>query len=145
MLKGGMFVCWAYAALLAMMLWMMPVIEQMAAAEKGRASLAAGFPGAVPMPVGAGFLDETRAFIIPLLVLSIVVAYGLAKDRHWSRWMMMALLIIGVVTLPLAPELASGPMYAGSIALAAFGWWYLYRKPNVVGYYAAIRERSGRD
>jgi len=114
LLKGGMVVCWIYAAVLALFLAILP---------------AAG-------AVGADFLNGSRIFIIPLLVLSIVVAYGLAKDRHWSRWVMMLLLVLGIVLIP--PPLANPIDYGFSIAFAIFGWWYLYRKPNVVAYYDAV-------
>ncbi|MDQ6717224.1 MAG: hypothetical protein M3Z17_02620 [Gemmatimonadota bacterium] len=138
LLKGGMIVCWIYAAMLALFLWMVPMLEDMA--RPGR-------PAMIPLPglpsmqeMSAQSLDAIRLFIIPLLLLSIVVAYGLAKDRHWSRWVSMLLLVLGIVLIP--PPLANATDYALSIALAIFGWWYLYRKANVVEYYAAIRNSN---
>lgn len=134
LLKGGMVLCWLYAALLAIYLFMMPALPSNSSRD-----LLVTAPGVGTLNASALTGESARRSVIVLLVVSIAIAYGLAKDRHWSRWMMMGLLVLGVVTLPFTPELASGGMYAASIALAVFGWWYLYRKPNVVGYYEEIR------
>lgn len=138
LLKGGMILCWVYAALLVLTLAMLPMLSRMRETER---SAKLGVPGGAVLQ--AEFVSMTNAsqlFIVPLLALSIVVAYGLAKNRYWSRAMMMTLLILAVVLVP--PEMASPAMYAISAGLAIFGWWYLYRKPSVVGYYRALRRRS---
>lgn len=134
LLKGGMIACWIYAATLALFLWMMPILQAMPGTGRKTSGPVPGLPPI--QDLSAETLEAMRWFIIPVLLLSIVVAYGLAKDRHWSRWMMMVLLVLGIVLLP--PPLANPADYAISAALAVFGWWYLYRKPNVVQYYAAI-------
>ena len=135
LLKGGMVVCWIYAAMLALFLWMTPLLEEMARPGNRAKLPVPGLPSL--QELSAQSLEEIRLFIIPLLILSIIVAYGLAKDRHWSRWVSMLLLVLGVVLIP--PPLANATDYVLSVGLAGFGWWYLYRKSNVVEYYAAIR------
>jgi uncharacterized membrane protein YfcA len=126
LLKGGMILCWIYGIVLGLYVALTPALEQTAAR--------------VLTPEDAEFLSAARIFVIPLLVLSIVVAYGLAKDRHWSRWMMMMLLVLAIVLIP--PQLANPTDYAISVGVAVFGWWYLYRKGNVVAYYIAIRKNN---
>lgn len=141
LLKGGMVVCWIYAAMLALFLWMTPMLEEMARPGNSAKIPIPGIPSM--QELSAQSLDAIRLFIIPLLVMSIIVAYGLAKDRHWSRWVSMLLLVLGIVLIP--PPLANVTDYALSVALAVFGWWYLYRKPNVVEYYAAIDRAGSHD
>src|SRR5206468_104872 len=97
LLKGGMVVAWVYAVVLGIFIL---VIDQLPIAGSTELILSgSGFP-----PQGArmttDLVNSTRAFVVPLLILSIVVAYGLAKDRHWSRWVMMVLLILGIVLIP---------------------------------------------
>ncbi|MBA3644621.1 MAG: hypothetical protein H0W63_00445 [Gemmatimonadaceae bacterium] len=139
LLKGGMILCWIYAVVLLLVLAMLPKLDEM---TRVGSSAAAGLPGGAELQ--AKFASEMKStsqiFIIPLLVLSIIAAYGLAKNRYWSRAVMMVLLILGVVLVP--PEMASPTMYALSAAVAIFGWWYLYRKANVVEYYRAIRPET---
>lgn len=139
LLKGGMILCWIYAIVLLLTLAMLPLMPEMRAVEKNATS---GLPGETVLR--GHFVSVTtttsQLFIIPLLFLSVVVAYGLAKDRYWSRMMMMTLLILAVVLIP--PEMATPAMYAASVAVAVFGWWYLYRKANVVEYYREIRARA---
>ncbi len=141
LLKGGMVVCWMYAAMLVLFLWMMPALEEMARPGNPESVALPGLPSM--QQLSAQSLDAIRLFIIPLLVISIIVAYGLAKNRHWSRWVSMLLLVLGIVLIP--PPLANTTDYALSIALAGFGWWYLYRKRNVVEYYAATETTTERD
>lgn len=141
LLKGGMVVCWLYAAMLGLFLWMMPVLEEMARPGNPASVALPGLPSM--QELSAQSLDAIRLFIIPLLVISIIVAYGLAKNRHWSRWVSMLLLVLEIVLIP--PPLANATDYGLSIALAGFGWWYLYRKRNVVEYYAAIETTTERD
>ena len=138
LLKGGMVLCWMYAVLLVLVLALLPMLDEMGKIEN---SAAAGLPGAAELQTQliSEMKSTSQLFVIPLLILSIVAAYGLAKNRYWSRAALMTLLVLGVVLVP--PEMASPTMYALSVAVAGFGWWYLYRKANVVGYYRVIRER----
>lgn len=132
LLKGGMILCWIYAIVLILTIAMLPMLDEMSRTD---ANAATGMPGATTLP--SQLVSDVRTtslvFIIPLLVFSILVAYGLAKDRYWSRAAMMTLLILGVVLIP--PPMASPVMYALSGANAILGWWYLYRKTNVVEYF----------
>jgi hypothetical protein len=140
LLKGGMVLCWVYAVLLLLTLAMLPMIGEMGKVEM---SVRAGPTGGPHSDFEfVSMTSASQLFIIPLLVISIVVAYGLAKNRYWSRAMMMTLLILGVVLVP--PEMASPTMYVMSAALAVFGWWYLYRKANVVEYYRRIKPLRGK-
>ncbi len=135
LLKGGMVLCWIYAAMLVLMLAMLPMLSTMGDVGK---NVKTGFGNSALQAQFASQIKTTsQLFIIPLLVVSIITAYGLAKDRYWSRMVMMFLLLLGVVLTP--PEMATPTVYGASAALAVFGWWYLYRKANVVGYYSAIK------
>lgn len=143
LLKGGMVLCWIYAVALVLTLAMLPILDEFGKVEKQRK---VALPGDAVLHTDVVLIGYTSSasqlFIIPLLAMSILVAYGLAKDRYWSRATMMTLLILGVVLIP--PELASPTMYAVSIAIAVFGWWYLYRKANVVAYYSSLRRRTAK-
>jgi hypothetical protein len=138
LLKGGMILCWINAGVLLLYLWALPSL----AAGDIQKNVIIGERGVGDGQIQTVFLTDFAAtsqlFIIALLALSIVVAYGLAKDRHWSRWVMMMLLVLGIVLLP--GPFANAINYGLSIALAGFGWWYLYKKPNVVEYYRVIRK-----
>jgi hypothetical protein len=136
LLKGGMILCWIYAVVLMLTVAMLPMLDEMARVDTNATG---GTPGTAQLQsqFASTMRPASQFFVIPLLVVSIAVAYGLAKDRYWSRMMMMTLLILGVVLIP--PPMANPAMYALSVALAVFGWWYLYRKPNVTAYYSAIR------
>ena len=136
-----MILCWVYAALLLLTLALLPMLAVM---QKVDTNAKQGvYPDAVPAAEFVSATSASQLFLVPLLALSMVVAYGLAKNRYWSRAVMMTLLILGVVLIP--PEMASPTTYTISAALAVFGWWYLYRKPNVVGYYGAIRRKTAPD
>lgn len=136
LLKGGMVVCWIYAVTLALFLAMLPSLNALGGIENHVNRAARGLPAAQAEFL-TGVLATSQLFVIPLLVLSIIAAFGLAKDRAWSRRVMMMLLIAGIVFMP--PQMANPADYVISIAVAVFGWWYLYRKPNVVAYYDAIK------
>jgi hypothetical protein len=138
LLKGGMILCWFYAAALAIFAWTLPTMDTLATENALQTSRVPGVPGGFSEANQAEFLSLTREFVVPLLAVSIIVAYGLAKDRHWSRGMMMVLLLLGIALIP--PPFANAIDYGASVAFAGFGWWYLYRKPNVVEYYEAIRK-----
>lgn len=136
LLKGGMVICWIYAATLALFLAILPELDTMGGVNGTVTTRLPGFP-VTETEFTADILTASRVFVIPLLILSIITAYGLAKNRRWSRPVMMFLLILGIVLVP--PQLANPMGYAISTVLAVFGWWYLYRKANVVAYYDAIK------
>ena len=143
LLKGGMILAWIYAVVLVLTLAMLPVLDEFKKADtQGKTAL----PGDAVLHTDIILVGYTTSasqlFIVPLLALSVLVAFGLAKDRYWSRAMMMTLLILAVVLIP--PEMASPGMYAASAAVAIFGWWYLYRKPNVVEYYDSLRRQIAK-
>ena len=137
LLRGGMVLAWIYAVLLVVMLVMQPMLSAMGTAGNLKSPFA---DSALQAQLVGQMKTTSQLFIIPLLVLSIFTAYGLAKDRYWSRMMMMTMLILGVVLTP--PEMATPAIYGVSGGLAVFGWWYLYRKANVVGYYAALKAKQ---
>ncbi len=134
-----MVVCWIYAVILALFLLLLPLVPMTGAVETAVSSTGGAFL-AGQAKLATDIVSATRIFITPLLTLTIVTAYGLAKDLPWSRWMMMVLLVAGVVLIP--PQMASPLNYGLSLALAIFGWWYLYRKPSVVAYYNAISKTA---
>ena len=129
-----MVLCWIYAVL-----GVLGVTTVISLWQAGRH---AGGPPDLFLTTRVDVTPTTFVVSIPIIAFSIATAFGLAKDLPWSRPLMMLLLILGVVTLPLTPELASTQVYVISIALLVFGYWYLYHKPNVVAYYDAIRSRS---
>lgn len=135
LLKGGMVVAWINAAVLALVLLIMPGNDQIRLVTGTVSTQFSPLPK-TQSTFTADIFTASRVFLVPILALSIIVAYGLAKDRHWSRWVMMLLLILGIVLIP-AP-FANAINYGLSVALAGFGWWYLYKKPNVAEYYRAI-------
>ena len=137
LLRGGMFLCWLYGLLLGLFLIVLAVAGTGGAIQPALAMLGSSNSVTVEQ-LSADIYDAARVIVVPLLIISVAAAYALAKDLAWSRPLLMILLALGVVTLPLTPGMASPLTYGISVALLAFGWWYLFRKPNVVAYYDAI-------
>jgi hypothetical protein len=138
LLRGGMFLCWLYGFLLGLFLLILAVAGTGGIIAPAMAMLGPGNGMMITEQLSANIYDAARVVVVPLLIISVAAAYALAKDLAWSRPLLMILLVLGVVTLPLTPGIASPLTYGISIALLGFGCWYLYRKPNVVAYYAAV-------
>lgn len=137
LLRGGMVVCWICTGVLVLFL---VVVGRLPVAGSTEITLSGSGLPAAGTKMAMDLVESARLFLIPLLIVSILAAYGLAKDRHWSRWVVMGLLVLGVILIP--PPFASTLNYWLSGGFAVFGYWYLYHKPNVVAYYDAIRSRG---
>ena len=76
------------------------------------------------------------------------VAYGLWRERSWSRPVMMAFWGVAVLMAAGVAVFADGTMSESILALvellviAAVAYWYLYHRPGVVAYYAALDSRQ---
>jgi hypothetical protein len=101
----------------------------------------------------SAFLAESWPFFVtyPLLLAAFgLVAYGLWRERPWSRDIMMALWLLGAaasVILQFVTPAPRGDFLAGlfSMALCAgLAGWYLYGTATVRSYYQALSERYPR-
>ncbi len=104
-------------------------------------------PGqSAPVTGSAAEQTDLRRFVFlvagPFLLLSAAAGYGLARNRHWTRPLLFALSILSVAITPALPGYDGTGNYIFGVVLAVLGWWYLYRKPNVVAYYSAIAEQQ---
>lgn len=109
------------------------------------------------------------AFVLSYLLMSatallmVAGAFGIWKERRWTRGVLLATWLSFVaIVIASAVSQSSGlavvyPPNFTRMALAekvipllpllaglAVSWWYLYRKPNVVGYFEAIERGRGR-
>lgn len=87
--------------------------------------------------------------VFPVLALfAAAIAWGLYRNRRWAR----PFSVIFFLAVPLSPALilAKDPEQATpwgmtllmAVLVAIPGIWYFYWKPNVVRYYARLREDS---
>ncbi len=84
----------------------------------------------------------------PLLVAAAglmgAIAYGFRTRKHWARHVVMAhWAVVGCYGLGLgaAGQLSRGLTIRVAVQATVFGaiaWWYFYRKPNVVAYFAGL-------
>lgn len=95
--------------------------------------------GLDPLVVKRLGLTGLLACAIPAAVL----AYGLMRERRWTRPLLLVShtgwALSPVATLPIVVNVQAPAMaVVGGVAAGAGVWWYLYRKPNVVAYYAFL-------
>lgn len=89
------------------------------------------------------FLVKMLPFIL-LHLAAVPIAYGLWKERPWTRPLLVAFFAIPEFGKYLTPRWSEAPAHAIiprfilSALLIGFLSWYLYRKQNVVRYYNAI-------
>lgn len=89
------------------------------------------------------FLIEMLPFIF-LYLAAAPIAYGLWKERSWTRpflFVFFGISELGKYLMPRwreAPAAALIPRLLISAALIGLLGWYLYRKRSVVGYYDAL-------
>lgn len=97
--------------------------------------------------------SEYLTTMMPLLLVHTVfvilfaaVAYGLWKERPWSRHVMMAVwgLLAAFLVITVSADQQLNPAALLSSGLYALlwlmAWWHLYRKPDLVAYYDSISE-----
>jgi hypothetical protein len=95
---------------------------------------------------GPEFLRVAGPTFVILGLLFIAIAWALWRNKSWARPLMMFYwLAISVLLLALSWGTPEGVAQAlGTVAslapLAIVAWWYLYRKQNVVSYFA-LQER----
>lgn len=80
-------------------------------------------------------------------LLCLVIAYGLYRERPWTRALMLAFwVVIGALTFATKMSKGSAGDLVSSIAWTVFCLGttgaYLYAKTNVVDYYRALERRS---
>lgn len=89
------------------------------------------------------FLVKMLPFIL-LYLAAVPIAYGLWRERPWTRPLLLAFFSIpefGKYLMPRwseAPAHAFIPRFILSAVLIGLLAWYLYRKRNVVRYYNAL-------
>lgn len=89
------------------------------------------------------FLMKMLPFIL-LYVAAVPIAYGLWKERAWTRPLLIAFFSIPEFGKYLTPRWSAAPAHAFiprfifSMVLIGLLSWYLYRKRNVVRYYNTL-------
>ncbi len=99
----------------------------------------------------AGFFAEAWPTLVafpPLLILLGSIAYGLWRERPWSRLAMMgfwaAIVLVSVAAQLFQPD-GTATFLAGLVMTSvmwAVAWWYCYRKRSVAAYYSVIFSRT---
>ncbi len=99
--------------------------------------------------------EDWLRLAVPLFTITIVlmaaIAYGLLRERAWSRHVVLmhwaavggyGLILLGLdaVETALAVRVAAQGFVGG-----AFSVWYFYRKPNVVAYFQSLQKREATD
>ena len=99
----------------------------------------------------AGFIRAIWPLLVvfpPMLAGAAAAAYGLRRERPWSRRLLLDLGFLNAV-LTLGLTLADGTpdnlVAAGMwcFVIAGVPAWYLYRKATVVAYFRAVSASSG--
>jgi hypothetical protein len=95
--------------------------------------------------------EEWLHFAAPLVaiigILMALVAYGFAKQKTWSRYLVIAmfsLIIIYASILGTLNLIRHAIMWRAIINGAVFGCasaWYFYLKPNVAAYFRELSDR----
>jgi hypothetical protein len=101
---------------------------------------------------GPQFLRQAGIPIGALTVIFAVIAYGLARERSWTRPVMIgfwvifdAVMIAAVIKDPSADIGVAVAVFFALIYIGAAGW-YLFGKESVVDYYNALEaEEAARD
>ena len=81
---------------------------------------------------------------------ALAAAYGIWRERSWSRWAMVAFWIaqiagaIGVGWADSGLAGAAGAVASLSLILIV-AWWYLFEKSNVVEYYRALEKQEAAE
>lgn len=92
---------------------------------------------------GPQFLRVAGPTFVVVGLLFVAIGWGLWRTKWWARplimfyWLAITVIIIAVSWgTPEGLTQALGTL-ASVVPLAAIAWWYLYRKENVVAYFAA--------
>ena len=91
---------------------------------------------------GPAFLRVAGPAFVIIGLLFIAIAWALWRNKSWARPLMMFYwLALSVVVVALSWGTPQGltqglGTVANLIPLAIVAWWYLYRKQNVVSYFA---------
>ena len=96
--------------------------------------------------------DAAPTFLIMPLFLALygAVAYGLWKERPWTRTVMagcwVALVVASILATFLVPSEDSDAVISvtSMVLMTGFAAWYLYGKGSVIAYYRAIEEQDAR-
>jgi hypothetical protein len=99
----------------------------------------------------AGFVEAMWPVLLvfpPMLAGAASAAYGLRRERPWSRRLLLALGVFNAaVTLGLAPTAGEPEHWVAAgmwcVVIVGVPAWYLYRKAAVVSYFRAVSARSG--
>ena len=77
--------------------------------------------------------------LLGLGILLLTIAFGIRARRRWARPLILAVwLLEGAVNV--IGFVRSGQAYLLWVPFLLFSGWYLYKKQNVVGYFARSRE-----
>ena len=97
--------------------------------------------------------DEWLHIAAPLVavigILMAFISYGFARQRHWSRHLVIAmfsLIIVYATILGALNVIHRAIMWRAIINASVFGGvsvWYFYFKPNVAAYFRELKGNSG--
>lgn len=92
---------------------------------------------------GPEFLRLAGPLFVIVGVLFAAIGWGLWRNKPWARplimlhWLALIALVVAVSwSMPEGRTQALNTLPT-LVPLAVFAWWYLYRKKNVVAYFAA--------
>jgi hypothetical protein len=86
--------------------------------------------------------------------LLVAIAFAIATRKEWSRNLIVIFWLAGALSAATPTFMEIGDtsraaalvaaLFAASPSLVALAiaWWYLYRKPNVVGYYSSLEAQE---
>jgi uncharacterized membrane protein len=96
--------------------------------------------------------DEWLHIAAPLVavigILMVLIAYGFATQKHWSRHLVIAMIGLILVYASILGALIlihHAIMWRAIINASVFGGasvWYFYFKPNVAAYFRELARRS---
>ena len=97
---------------------------------------------------GPEFLRLAGPLFLVVGALFAAIGWGLWRNKPWARplimffWMALIVLIIAVAWgMPDGRGEALGTL-PSLLPMAGIAWWYLYRKENVVAYFAALSDMA---
>jgi hypothetical protein len=112
------------------------------------AAIAAGWqPGMDPGdPVAHALRRVALVAVLAGAIPATLLLFGLLRERPWTRPLLLAYVATWATSpmtiLPIMPGYAPDTTsVVGAVVCVPLFWWYLYRKPSVVEYYAGL-ERS---
>lgn len=89
------------------------------------------------------------AFFAIVVIFMGITAFGLYDERPWTRrllawyWPCVGVFVLAApLTLSPMMRMETISVFLECAAMSLIGWWYLYRKRSVVGYYDALEHAN---